>query len=213
MPQIQYFLGGNTPAGFYSLYHELSDPTRHQALYILKGGPGSGKSSLMRRVARHAQAAGLETELIPCSGDPDSLDAVILPQLGAAVVDGTAPHVVEPQCPGAVDRYVDLSQYYDWAALQPVKAGLLAATHTYQGHYKRAYRCLGAAGELRRDVLERVNGDALRQKLVRRAKGIAAREAHRPSTWCGGAAVSLRRYLQRGHDPMGYGACPGGPGI
>lgn len=97
MPSIQYFLGGNTPSGFYSLYHQLSDPARMRALYIIKSGPGSGKSTLMRRVERHAQAAGLETQEVLCSGDPDSLDAVILPQLGAAVVDGTAPQRVVPK--------------------------------------------------------------------------------------------------------------------
>ena len=94
MPSVQYFLGGNTPSGFYSLYHQLSDPARMRALYIIKSGPGSGKSTLMRRVERHAQAAGLETQEVLCSGDPDSLDAVILPQLGAAVVDGTSPQGV-----------------------------------------------------------------------------------------------------------------------
>ena len=91
MPNIQYFLGGNTPTGFYSLYHQLSDPTRMRALYIIKSGPGSGKSSLMRRVERRAKEAGLETEQVLCSGDPDSLDAVILPRLRAALVDGTSP--------------------------------------------------------------------------------------------------------------------------
>jgi len=91
---IQYFLGGNTPVGFYSLYHQLSDPTRMRALYIIKGGPGSGKSTLMRRVERHAREAGLDTELVLCSGDPDSLDALLLPQLRAALVDGTAPQGV-----------------------------------------------------------------------------------------------------------------------
>ena len=96
MSKIQYFLGGNTPSGFYSLYHQLSDPERFRALYIIKSGPGSGKSSLMRRVGRHAQAAGLETQEILCSGDPDSLDALILPQLGAAIVDGTAPQGAVP---------------------------------------------------------------------------------------------------------------------
>lgn len=97
MPKIQYFLGGNTPAGFYSLYHQLSDPHRMRALYIIKSGPGSGKSTLMRRVERHAQADGLKAEEVLCSGDPDSLDAVILPELGAAVVDGTAPQGVVPK--------------------------------------------------------------------------------------------------------------------
>ena len=151
MPNIQYFLGGNTPTGFYSLYHQLSDPARMRALYIIKGGPGSGKSTLMRRVERHAQAAGLETQQVLCSGDPDSLDAVIIPALGAALVDGTAPHVVEPKCPGVVERYIDLSEFYDRAGLQPLKQDILEATAEYQGHYKRVYRCLGAAGELRRD--------------------------------------------------------------
>ena len=94
MPNIRYFLGGNTPTGFYSLYHQLSEPERLRALYIIKGGPGCGKSTLMRRVERHAQAAGLETQQVLCSGDPDSLDAMILPQLGAALVDGTAPQGV-----------------------------------------------------------------------------------------------------------------------
>ena len=60
------------------------------------GGTGSGKSSLMRRVGRHAQAAGLETEEVLCSGDPGSLDALLLPQLGAAIVDGTAPQGAVP---------------------------------------------------------------------------------------------------------------------
>ena len=91
MSKIQYFLGGNTPSGFYSLYHQLSDPERFRALYIIKSGPGSGKSSLMRRAGQRARAAGLKTEEVLCSGDPDSLDALILPQLGAAIVDGTAP--------------------------------------------------------------------------------------------------------------------------
>ena len=94
MPEIRYFLGGNTPLGFHSLYHQLSDPARFQAVYIIKGGPGSGKSTLMRRVGQAAEERGYQVEYIVCSGDPDSLDGVVLPQLQTAIVDGTAPHVV-----------------------------------------------------------------------------------------------------------------------
>ena len=179
MSNVRYFLGGNTPSGFHSLYHELSHPERMRALYILKGGPGCGKSSLMRRVARHARAAGLDTEEIPCSGDPDSLDAVILPALGAAIVDGTAPHVVEAKCPGAVDRYVDLSQFYRRDELHPRKGELLAAAKAYQGHYKRVYRCLNAAGALRQDLFEAASLPSVQQKLAKRARGILLREIPR----------------------------------
>lgn len=181
MPNIRYFLGGNTPTGFFSLYHQLSKPDRLRALYIIKGGPGSGKSTLMRRVERHAQAAGLETQQVLCSGDPGSLDALILPQLRAALVDGTAPHVVEPQCPGVVERYIDLSQYYDRAGLQPLKQSILAATAEYQGHYKRVYRCLGAAGELRRDMNELVDTQPVQKRLIKRAAGIISRELKGPA--------------------------------
>ncbi len=191
MPKIQYFLGGNTPSGFYSLYHQLSDPRRFRAVYIIKSGPGSGKSTLMRRVERHAQAAGLETEQVLCSGDPDSLDALIIPALGAAVVDGTAPHVVEPQCPGAVERYIDLSGFYDRAGLQPIKEDIMAATAEYQGHYKRVYRCLGAAGELRRDINELLAAPAVQQKLAKRAAGIIGRELKKP----GGTGGADQRFL------------------
>ncbi len=96
LPHIQYFLGANSPTGFYSLYDCLLPPAQARAIYILKGGPGCGKSTLMRKVGAWADEAGLETEYILCSGDPDSLDALILPSLGVAVVDGTAPHVVVP---------------------------------------------------------------------------------------------------------------------
>lgn len=92
----------------------------------------------------------------------------------------TTPHVVEPQCPGAVERYVDLSGFYDRAGLQPLKADILAATAEYQGHYKRVYRCLGAAGELRRDMTELLDTEEVRLRLAKRAAGIIGRELKSP---------------------------------
>ena len=97
LPHIRYFLGANSPSGFYSLYDQLISPEEARAVYILKGGPGCGKSTLMRRVAAQAEEAGLDTEYILCSGDPDSLDAVVLPAKGVAIVDGTAPQGVVPK--------------------------------------------------------------------------------------------------------------------
>ena len=90
--KVCFYLGANSPTGFYSLYDQLLEPEQAETIYILKGGPGCGKSSLMRRVAQAMEEKGASVEYIACSGDPDSLDAVVFPALNTAIVDGTAPH-------------------------------------------------------------------------------------------------------------------------
>ena len=145
---ISYFLGVNSPKGFYSLYDELIDRAQAKAVYILKGGPGCGKSTLMKKVGAAAEKAGYPVEYIRCSGDPDSLDAVVLPAQNTAIVDGTAPHVVEPQLPGAVDHYINLGSCYDAAALAGLRKELGEAMKGYKSCYDRAYRCLDAAADI-----------------------------------------------------------------
>lgn len=89
---VTFFLGANTPSGFYSLYDQLIDPAQARRVFLIKGGAGCGKSSLMKRAATALAETGEQVEYIRCSGDPDSLDGVVFPGLGAALVDATAPH-------------------------------------------------------------------------------------------------------------------------
>ena len=187
LPHIAYFLGANSPAGFYSLYSELIQPEQAQAVYILKGGPGCGKSTLMRRVGARMEQAGLETEYILCSGDPDSLDALLLPQLQAAIVDGTAPHVVEPKYPGVVERYVNMGNCYDTKALAPLRQEIMGCMTGYKECYQRAYRCLGACAEINEDARSILLTQTLTDKLAKRAHGIFAREIHRKKSGAPGA--------------------------
>ena len=91
MQPLHFFLGANSEEGFSSLYEQLLGG-RFDDLLILKGGAGSGKSTFMRRTAAAMEERGLETVYIHCSGDPDSLDGVIFPAIGTAIVGGTAPH-------------------------------------------------------------------------------------------------------------------------
>ncbi len=100
--------------------------------------------------------------------------------------------MVEPQCPGAVERYIDLSGHYDRAGLQPLKEELIAAAAEYRGHYKRVYRCLGAAGELRRDMNELLVTQAVQQRLAKRAAGIISRELKKTGT---GSTQAEQRFL------------------
>ena len=69
MKQTHFFLGANSAEGFYGLYDQLLD-ARLYDLIILKGTPGCGKSTFMRRVAAALEKRGLETVYIHCSGDP-----------------------------------------------------------------------------------------------------------------------------------------------
>ena len=91
MKHTHFFLGANSAEGFYGLYEQLLDAKLYD-LIILKGGPGCGKSTFMRRTTAAMEERGLESVYIHCSGDPDSLDGVIFPAIGTAIVDGTAPH-------------------------------------------------------------------------------------------------------------------------
>lgn len=187
--QVTFFLGANTPSGFYSLYDELLPPAEAQRLFLLKGGAGCGKSTLMRQVATALTDAGETAEYIRCSGDPDSLDAVLFPRLRAALVDATAPHVREPKLAGAVESYVDLGRFYDHAALRPLRDDLQAATAGYQACYKGVYRRLAAVEQLTEDNRALLLTPAIEQKLQKRARGILAREVKRS----GNAAGTLRR--------------------
>ena len=179
MPNIQYFLGANSPRGFYSLYDQLIPIEDACSVYILKGGAGCGKSTLMNQVARAAEAAGIPVEYILCSGDPDSLDAVVLPTRKIALVDGTAPHVVEPKYPGVVERYVNLGRCYDTAALSPLRGGIMGCMTGYKDCYQRAYRCLDAAAQIAADMRATLLTPALEEKMQKRATGILGREVRR----------------------------------
>lgn len=87
-----FFLGANTPQGFVSRFDQLADANDGWREFVIKGGPGTGKSSLMKKVAEHAGGRCSHVELIHCSSDVDSLDGVILGDIKTSIADGTAPH-------------------------------------------------------------------------------------------------------------------------
>lgn len=102
----RYYLGSNTYKGFYGLYEEAIAPL--DRVFLLKGGPGTGKSSLMKKVMKEGLNRGYSVECWHCSGDPNSLDGVLLKDLGLAVIDATAPHAVEPKIPVAKEVIINL---------------------------------------------------------------------------------------------------------
>lgn len=141
---MEFFAGANTEKGFVSIFDRvLAEADR---LYIIKGTSGCGKSTFMKTIASEAEERGLAAHRVYCSGDPDSLDAVIVPELRIAAADGTAPHVLEPKNPVLRERLIDLGAFIDEKPLLPHGDELAAITAQKAFHYGAAYRLLGAAG-------------------------------------------------------------------
>ena len=114
---VDFFLGTTTPAGFKGYFEPLRREPGMQ-MYLIKSGPGCGKSTLMKRLAVKAEQKGEPIQRIHCASDPDSLDGVIFLDKRAAIVDATAPHVMEPDAPGAEEQVVSLYHTLDADALQ-----------------------------------------------------------------------------------------------
>lgn len=185
------FLGANTPDGFLSLFDELHDPDGGWRLYIIKGGPGTGKSTLMKRVAEEADRRGLYAERVYCSSDPASLDGVMIPSLKVSVADGTAPHVLEPQFPGAVERTVDLGRYRDDDRLFADRTRVIALTRENAACHAAATRYLSAAAAGVREAAALT----LRHTDLDRADAFTDRLALRLLGQTSGAGEYRRRFL------------------
>lgn len=110
MAQVtNFFVGANSGAGFQNLFSQVTDETAAYDVMVLKGGPGVGKNTFMREIGRTMERAGTPVEYLWCSGDPDSLDGVVLPALRCAVVDGTSPHGIAPRGhPGGGGGFISL---------------------------------------------------------------------------------------------------------
>ncbi len=144
----RYFLAANTPDGFISYFDELYNPYTDPFAYIIKGGPGTGKSTFMKKIAYALEARGASVERIYCSSDPRSLDGVICPEKAFSVADGTAPHVLEPRFPGAAENIINLGQFWDEQILRKNRDRIISLTLENSLYHRKSTSYLSAAGKL-----------------------------------------------------------------
>jgi len=150
---INYYAGGNTAKGFYSLFDSALKGLNR--LYILKGGPGTGKSFLMKSIAREMVNRGYDIQQIHCASDNQSIDGVIINSLKFGIVDGTAPHVLEPNLPGIVEEYVNLGVAWDSAKLVEHKKEIKELNEKISRAYQKAYASFAEALKIH-DEWERI---------------------------------------------------------
>ncbi len=145
-----YFAAANSFDGFKSLFDDIFDSNKFTNLFVLKGGPGTGKSSLMKVVAEYAISKKLHTELIFCSSDPNSLDGLIVESKSEriGILDGTSPHERDARLPGAFDSIINLAEALDSERLMQRKNIIAEINERKKDHYRRAYEFLKLAGNV-----------------------------------------------------------------
>lgn len=148
-----YFASANTCFGFKSYFNYIFNPELLKKIYILKGGSGTGKSYLMNEIAQKAIDKNLSVEYFLCSSDPESLDGIIINELGIAVLDGTAPHITDPKYPGVIENIINIGNFWDETKLDDNKEKIFELTNKKSIYFGNAYKYLKAANE----ILESVN--------------------------------------------------------
>jgi hypothetical protein len=139
------FPGGNSRYGFYSLYEYLIWPQVEQKI-ILKGGPGTGKSTLMKKIGQFLAEKGLDIEYHWCSSDDHSLDGIVMSKHGIGIVDGTAPHVIDAAYPGAVDEVLNLGQFWNRRQIKLSRDSIVQLTRDISELFNLAYLRLRESG-------------------------------------------------------------------
>lgn len=153
------FPGANTSSGFYS-YFDYIIPKDVNRIFCLKGGPGVGKSSLMKKVVHDFVERGYDVEVFPCSSDPSSIDAVVVKKLKVVLLDATAPHIVDPKIPGAMDEIVNFGDFWNMDNLANNKMEIVQCNKKISACFQRAFKYLKAAEPIFYDIQSK-NSDAM----------------------------------------------------
>ena len=166
---LRRFFGASTPSGLHDFIPELTTGLKR---YLIKGRPGTGKSTLMKEIVEQAELLGYDVDVYHCSLDPKSLDMVVVPELNFCIFDATAPH--EYDVSFASDEIVDTYTAFikdgtdERCAdiLENVEARYNNQIKSALGAMKAGYECREALGEIYQDAFIPSRFDELEKRLI-----------------------------------------------
>ena len=132
-------LGTLTPAGARDTLQSITQQL--ETRLFIKGYPGTGKSSMMKKLAQEATHRGFDVQLVWCGLDANSIDMVILPELKFCIFDSTEPHVYFPDENRPGDEIFDIAKHCHPTEIEEenirgivakYKAAIAEATHFIQ---------------------------------------------------------------------------------
>ena len=181
------FASSNSFYGFRSYFGEAFDSEGYDRIFVLKGGPGTGKNTLMRKCAELSEHSGYDTEKIYCSSDPRSLDGVIIGngRKKVAVLDGTAPHERDAVIPVAVDIIINLGDAFNKEGLTLAKKSIIELNKNKSREYINAYNELSFSSvywtKIKAELFKSIDNNKIKRLLdsLRRSDCVANKKPYR----------------------------------
>ncbi len=149
----EYYAAANGFSGFRSYFDEVFYHSGMSGIFILKGGPGTGKSTLMRKILEFFSKKEYRCDAIFCSSDISSLDGVIIDGR-VAVIDGTAPHETDTKLPGALDEIINLGNGWRGEKLKSSRKKIEELNYNKKQNYISAYKYLAFSGNIHNYKIE-----------------------------------------------------------
>lgn len=170
-----YFAAANGYDGFRSYFDRVFPSEAYDRIFVLKGGPGTGKNRLLRTLGDTFGDAGCGREDILCSSDPSSLDGLILTYGNhrVAFLDGTAPHERDAVVPGCIDELINLGGNWNTDALVRRRAEILTLNKRKKKSYEKGYDYLSLSGFIDRKTEAVYKASASYEKITDAAADLA----------------------------------------
>ena len=131
-----FLASANTGLGFKNHFNFINI-SKTGFTYILKGGPGTGKSTIMKNLGLKFESKGFDVEYFYCSSDPESLDGIFVPKKNISFVDGTAPHTTDPTIPGIKEKILNVGNF--------ISSNIKKHRHTIESNLKKKSVCFEVA--------------------------------------------------------------------
>jgi hypothetical protein len=138
--------------GFFSYYKYILGQREANKIICIKGGPGTGKSTFMKKIAERFAKVGENIDYLHCSADEESLDGIILVDRKVAIIDGTSPHVTDPITPGAVDKIINFGEFWSEEGISINREEIMDLNEETSKWYRIAYNYLNAAKSVYRSL-------------------------------------------------------------
>lgn len=165
-------IAANTSRGFFCYFDELINDAQNKNVCLIKGGPGCGKSTFMKKIAKSFEKEDDTVEKIHCSSDPNSLDALRIDSIKTVVMDATSPHAYDLKYAGVRDRILDFTRFWDQSKLKQNKNEILKLFDDISMQYRSVYSVLKSCGILYSYTAEKATHNCNREQITQTVKKI-----------------------------------------